>query len=218
MAIAEIEKKLDKIYINQSEFKKIQKFLYGKNPSEYLDKRMFFPLKNFVIDIQLDKVKRLKALVELDTFNPTSGRITTDDYFFTYKRESENRRTKIDGKGASQNDMEVTHVLIVASMVYICLQSREKEIRQRIEHKREKSDKPYEYRNRECFLLNEIIEYVGEHPNRKSIQYQCECWGVRGHLRHYTDGRVTFIEPYKKGRKRDVLEPKSRTYLLGYKE
>ena len=217
MKISELEKEIDKVYVTEKEFKKASKFTAGRQVSEMLDMRLFFPLKTFVIDVQLDKTTNLKALVELDTFNPTSGRITTDDYWFTYKREKENKRTRIDGQGADRKTMEVAHVFIVTMLIYICLQSRERVVKERVEHKKSNGH-TYEYKDRECFLLNDIIEYVGAHPNRKSIQYQCECWGVRGHIRHLTDGRVQFVRPYKKGRKRDILEPKSKTYLLGGKD
>lgn len=33
--------------------------------------------------------------------------------------------------------------------------------------------------------------------------YTCECWGVRGHVRHLKDGREIFINPYRKGIKRN---------------
>ena len=33
--------------------------------------------------------------------------------------------------------------------------------------------------------------------------YKCECWGVRGHIRHLKDGREVFVKAYTKGAKRD---------------
>lgn len=216
MTIKEIGLKTDKIIITQKEFKKISKWATERNLSEDMDKRLFFPLKTFVIEMALDKHTTLTALVELDSFNPVNGKITTDNYWFTYKREKEKRRAHIEGEGAPQNVMQPTHVFIVGAMLYICLKSREhiERISTESERKETEKDNPYKYQDRVCFLLNDIIHYTAKHPNRKSIQYQCECWGVRGHIRHYTDGRVVFIEPYKKGRLRNTLEPKSKTYLL----
>ena len=224
MKISEIESKVDKIIVSESEFKKITKY-YQDNPAmvlEPIDKRMFFPLKTFIIDLHLDKRTTIKALVELDTFHPAqSGRITTDRYWFTFKREPLMKRTRFDGNGAPENIVSTVHGFIVGVLMYICLQSRERIIKEREERKENKTKvakpaiNPYEFRERECFLLNQIIEYVKDHPTRKSIQYQCECWGVRGHIRHKANGNIEFVHPYKKGRKRDVLEPKSKTYLLG---
>lgn len=224
MKLSEIESKVDKIIVEESEFKKISKF-YKDNPemvTEPLDKRMFFPLKTFIIDLHLNKQTSIKALVELDSFHPTQGgRITTDRYWYRFKRDGIRKGTQFDGEGAPKDVVRVSHGFITGVLMYICLQSRERIIKEREERKENKQKvvkptiNPYEYRERECFLLNQIIEYVKEHPTRKSIQYQCECWGVRGHIRHKANGNIEFVHPYKKGRKRDVLEPKSKTYLLG---
>ena len=214
MTIREIGYKVDKLIIDYKEFRQISKWASGRNSSEDMNKRLFFPLKTFVIELGLDKHTSLTALVELDTFNPTSGRVTTDKYWFTYRHEKEKQGSYIEGEGAPQNIMEMTHIWVVTVMLYICLKSREHIERVSPNIERAKKNNPYKYQDRVCFLMKDIVEYVSDHPNRKSIQYQCECWGVRGHLRHYTDGRVVFIEPYKKGRLRDTLEPKSKTYML----
>ena len=223
MKLSEIESKVDKIVVTESEFKKIVKY-YQQNPAmvtEPLDKRMFFPLKTFILDADMGKGAKIKALVELDTFHPAqSGRITTDRYWFTFKREPLMKRTRFDGEGAPEDVVSTVHGFIVGILMYICLKGRERIVKEREENKENKPKvikpafNPYEYRNRECFLLNQIVEYVKAHPNRKSIQYQCECWGVRGHIRHKANGNIEFVHPYKKGRKRDVLEPKSKIYLL----
>lgn len=225
MKLSEIESKVDKIVVTESEFKKIVKY-YKQNPAmvtEPLDKRMFFPLKTFILDADMGKGVKIKALIELDTFHPAqSGRVTTDNGWFTYKREPIMKRTKFDGYGSfTQDIVQTVHGFIIGILMYICIKGRERERIERESERKENKPKvikpafnPYEYRDRECFLLNQIVEYVKAHPNRKSIQYQCECWGVRGHIRHKANGNIEFVHPYKKGRKRDVLEPKSKTYLL----
>lgn len=37
-------------------------------------------------------------------------------------------------------------------------------------------------------------------------EIHCLCWGVRGHVRHYKNGKETFIKPYRKGKMRDNPE------------
>lgn len=47
------------------------------------------------------------------------------------------------------------------------------------------------------------------HANRV---YSCECWGVSGHPRRLKSGKIIFVRPYKKGRKRNdptAYSPKS---------
>ena len=217
MTINEIGQRIDKVVVDAKEFHKVCGYLKDKEASEYMDKRMFFPLKTFVLDFWADKRTKFSVLVELDTFNPVmGGKITTDTYWFNYKREKEKRRARIDGQGATEQVMTIMHTYVIGILIYICVTARNEveKVSDNAEREETERDNPYKYHNRVCFLLNDIVHYTSKHPNRKSIQYQCECWGVRGHLRHYTDGRVVFIEPYKKGRLRDTLEPKSKTYML----
>ena len=42
----------------------------------------------------------------------------------------------------------------------------------------------------------------------------CECYGVRGHYRHYKNGAVVFIKPYKKGTKRNEGNPVKQNYKI----
>ena len=44
-----------------------------------------------------------------------------------------------------------------------------------------------------------------ELPNRHN-NIVCPCWGVAGHYRHYKNGKVVFIESYRKGKKRNEPE------------
>lgn len=48
----------------------------------------------------------------------------------------------------------------------------------------------------------------------KEREITCPCWGVAGHYRHYKSGKVVYIAPFKKGKKRDDPEaytPKNYT-------
>ena len=52
------------------------------------------------------------------------------------------------------------------------------------------------------YLLDDIVEYVSHSGRRNDVR--CECWGVRGHFRHYKSGVVAWIKPYEKGKKRNT--------------
>ena len=68
---------------------------------------------------------------------------------------------------------------------------------------------------KKIFLFDDIVNYVYEHrddANFKRIMF-CPCWEVRGHYRHYKNGKVVFIKSYKKGKQRDRVEPKDREYI-----
>ena len=70
--------------------------------------------------------------------------------------------------------------------------------------------------NNKVYLLDDIVKYV--HDNYVSQggthNIQCECWGVRGHYRTYKSGKQVWINAYKKGKKRQEMEPKDKTYYL----
>ena len=231
MSVAELSTKIDKIFIDFKEFQKIKAW----NQSEarkrdvfhaFAQKRVFFPLNTFVLEVYIHKHNRLILLIELDGFNPLNGRVTGDNqltgdsYSYTYRRGENDDGWYFDGHLptppaglTAEGACNTMHVILMSVFMYICCKSRERVERVSPEVTRKEREN-YEYRDRELYLLNDIIKYVSIHPNKKSIKYRCECWGVRGHIRHYKNGKVVFIEPYKKGRKRDVLEPKSKTYLL----
>lgn len=208
--IKDIEGKIDKVLIREKDYQKIRKWVekheWGGIDS-VLDKRKFFPLKTFVFEI----MGKFKCLVELDDYDPVKGGIiTTDAWTYKWKREFRDGRGgfQFDGKGLDKGMAKVCHRLLMDCLMYICLAERETEYRV---SSNKSSNNPYEYQDRVCFLLNDIVRYTKTHHTKKSIR--CECWGVRGHIRHYKD-KTVFIEPYKKGKKRDVLEPKSKTYLM----
>lgn len=212
--IRDIEWKIDKVVITKKDTQKISKWacenIKWSERGNILEEKKFFPLKTFIWDYL-----GTKFLVELDDYDPVvGGRISTDDWWYTWRREArgDGKGFQFDGKG--KFDKVVVHnsfKLLIECLLYVCLTVRNTEYRVSLHTERKDRD-PYEYRNRECFLLNDIIRYAGTHQTKKSIR--CECWGVRGHIRHYQDGKTVFIEPYKKGKKRDVLDPKTKTYLV----
>ena len=234
--IREIEQKLDKIVIDRKEFEKIRKYRLDNNPNSNnewnsngkFDSRMFFPLNNFILDCDCRGYK-MYGLMELKDFNPMNFKYT-DEYGVMEVRREANNSFRIDYEQHDKSKTlkipctpkewsEIMVVTLTSIMVYIIDKAEERRREERLSPELEKKQREnYEYKERELFFLKDIIQYRRIHPNRKAIQYRCECWGVRGHLRHYTNGKVVFIEPYKKGRKRDVLEPKSKTYLLEGKD
>jgi len=43
---------------------------------------------------------------------------------------------------------------------------------------------------------------------RRKAEIRCQAWGVRGHFRHYKDGKVIFVEAYVKGKDREQYRGK----------
>lgn len=227
--IKEIEPYVDKIYIDRNEWKKIEKYRHEQCPDSKnewnkngkFDTRMFFPLNTFVLETDFGK-KRYKGLVELQDFNPMNFTYTDEIGVFKVARKI--------GEGFlldfHQHDMNKKYrtetndyfnmliIYLTSVMIYIIDKAEERRRYERLSLQEERKQREdYQYKDRELFFLNDIIEYRKIHRHKSSIQYRCECWGVRGHIRHTKHG-VQFVHPYKKGKKRDILEPKSKTYLL----
>lgn len=46
------------------------------------------------------------------------------------------------------------------------------------------------------------------------INRHTDVWGVAGHIRHYRDGKIVYIKPYKKGPGREKSNPDAKTYQV----
>lgn len=63
------------------------------------------------------------------------------------------------------------------------------------------------------YLFNDIVRYVDYKRSKVKHNVTCECWGVRGHYRHYKTGKVVFIHEYKKGKLRGQIQPQDKVYV-----
>lgn len=71
--------------------------------------------------------------------------------------------------------------------------------------------------------MDEIVKYIKPKDFKRIVAgssrtYQCEDWEVRGHWRHYKNGKKTFINSYHKGAKRNEGIEKDKTYTIKMKE
>lgn len=71
--------------------------------------------------------------------------------------------------------------------------------------------------------IDEIVKYIKPGDFKRIITgssrtYQCEDWEVRGHWRHYKNGKKVFINSYHKGIKRNEGIEKDKTYTIKMKE
>ena len=229
--IKDFEKCVDKVYISKKDMRKIDAWgMHNRAVTLKLNEKHFFPLNTFIMYLE---DYNLLILLELNNFNPVDFHYTTDlmegDFKRNYERGDGFDITVLPADGAmsifrtKEKLKEAATILtnkIAKIMLYLeyegKMRRKEKRISPNISRELREN---YQYKERELFLLKDIIEYVTIHPNKSSIKYRCECCGVRGHFRHYETGQVIFIHPFKKGKKRDILEPKSNTYLTdGEKE
>lgn len=112
--------------------------------------------------------------------------------------------------------------LVLRIILYIMTTPREKITKHKIPNKvKENADidnKKKQSADNKVYLLDEIVDYVNERgltiQSSGTHKINCPCWSVRGHYRHYKSGNVIFVENYKKGKDRDKIEPKGKTYTV----
>lgn len=56
-----------------------------------------------------------------------------------------------------------------------------------------------EYQSQTIKIQNISVQYVYEPHATRDYHRHCEAWGVRGHYRHYKNGKVVYIKPHIKG-------------------
>lgn len=74
-------------------------------------------------------------------------------------------------------------------------------------NERSKSRKKTEYK------LFEIIRKYEKHMNHNRHSMTCEHWEVKGHFRHYKNGKVVYIKPFSKGKNKDA-KIENRVYTM----
>lgn len=66
------------------------------------------------------------------------------------------------------------------------------------------------YKKKEEYKLFEVIRRYERHINNSRHKMTCERWDVKGHFRHYKNGKVVYVKPYEKGKGRK----KERNYVI----
>lgn len=56
-----------------------------------------------------------------------------------------------------------------------------------------------EYQSQKIRIQDISVQYVYEPHLARKYHRHCEAWGVRGHYRHYKNGKVVYIKPHIKG-------------------
>ena len=82
----------------------------------------------------------------------------------------------------------------------------EKEVTEHTKNKTVKNNK------KEYNLLDAIKIYQKNEGEKRKYEITCESWDVRGYFRHYKNGKVIWIAPFKKGKKRK--EENNKEYKL----
>lgn len=152
-----------------------------------------------------------------------NGEIKEIQYSFSHDYQN-----KYDGLQVycSVNEERYTNIghdlaqMVLRVIIYVLNAPRNKVIKEsNNKPKTNKNKRNYNSRiqNKNVYLLSEIVEYENNNlalKNKSTRKISCDCWGVRGHYRHYKNGNVVFIKEYKKGKNRYKKEPQGKIYTV----
>jgi hypothetical protein len=108
--------------------------------------------------------------------------------------------------------------LVFKTILYIMNTARNRIVKSKKKTKLLHTNKTKIQSNDKIYLLDDIVEYVNENgfsefSNEKHI-INCPCWSVRGHYRHYKNGKVIFVKSYQKGKEKGKAKPKENIYMI----
>lgn len=114
--------------------------------------------------------------------------------------------------GTTSSIMAITNYFIYHRQDYDMLEERERKTIKKKGRYKYASGKNAIKITKTYRLKKPVVE--GDESKRIKREIKCESWGVRGHYRHYKNGKVVFVKPYVKGKKRGEIAPKDTIYRI----
>ena len=76
------------------------------------------------------------------------------------------------------------------------------------------AERNYKPSNNKEYKLFDVIRKYEKHINNIKRHMTCDYWEVKGHFRHYKNGKVTYVKPYSKGKNKEGRSVTDREYRL----
>lgn len=168
---------------------------------------------------QRDQSLKESAIIQdKKTGDVTFGELFIPSSIMTYEEFDELMSEILTDYGYKKNkDMlqVVCNILCCIMMMGLERQRLQRKKNSQKSHHKSNSKSESSHKNR-IYLLEDIVEYISDNyiGNKDHYEIQCPCWEVRGHYRHYKNGKVVFVKAFKKGKDRLSSEPKSRDYYI----
>lgn len=54
------------------------------------------------------------------------------------------------------------------------------------------------------YSLDQVIYKYAKHINHSTHNITCDHWEVKGHFRHYKNGKISYVSPYSKGKNKEA--------------
>lgn len=72
------------------------------------------------------------------------------------------------------------------------------------------SERTYKPSSNKVYKLIDVVRKYEKHLNHAKKHMTCDCWEVKGHFRHYKNGKVVYVKPYSKGKGRSTVDREYR--------
>lgn len=196
----------------------------AEHATEYLAKVVLQTEKTFPIDENgnlLMEDSLLCLSFENSTTDVLKSRGYTEEFISRYLREN----TDIDSTRSDLDEIILNFMTVFGAVNYLLQHPEEKDIKRR--QKSSKSSKefspgvktPAAVSNSEPKIVNLNGLSIRVSTNKvvnalrsKKIVRSADCWSVRGHYRHYKNGKTVFIKSYEKGKNRNSGAHTRNTY------
>ena len=140
---------------------------------------------------------------------------TTINEFLEGLRES--IEYEIKRKGKKQVIFPADHVLAPMYFMRYCVKKAMNQEVVEVE-KTTKKYKPMNERKenkpKKEYKLFELIRKYQKHINKNRHNMTCDYWEVKGHFRHYKNGKVVYVKPFAKGKNKNNHKEINKTYTL----
>ena len=224
--------KWDQIFLTNEQCLSLLDFVDIDENREELANYDCYPLRRFVLITENAGVKGstfyhffifagehldVRTMIEMEGKSYDAFSFSVDMVKFKLKKKSGIAVEKVDQKVI--NDLEYWAWLMLEFMIintYILsdpekmVDVEEKEVK---EHETHEGLHPVEKKQKKRGKVRLVRSYRLKKRwktvmKRRIQQITCPAWGVRGHYRHYKNGKTVFIQPYVKGKKRDEYRGK----------
>lgn len=174
---------------------------------------------NIVYKVKVDgygneqKINIREVMIHDDGYRDITEITTTVNKFLDGLEKS----IEYEIKGKEKNKIfESDRVLAPMYFMRYCIKKAMNQEYIEIEHTNKKY-KPIserkEYKKKKEYKLFEIIRKYQRHINSNRHNMKCEYWEVKGHFRHYKSGKVVYVKPFAKGKKKENYKD-TRVYTL----
>lgn len=168
----------------------------------------------------------LKNGIESGTAYLVDKNMVSSKYFYHWNnffdvsigRENDIKAFLKDGKKEKViKEIEYIHNFTMYFIEYIMTHGGEKKLKDKPNVKENKEQNGKKKRKKKnsrqtIYLLEEIVEYANSGIGKHEVT--CPCWQVRGHYRHYKNGKTVFIKSFYKGKRRETQDCIPNTYKV----